>query len=285
MEQLARLRSRIGNLRELRNVIYAMRGLAVARVQQAQGALAGTRAYSKTVEEAIGRAATLLGGGEGNRPLPEPSGSDGSGGSGATVVLCSEHGFVGGYNEKLIERLRGSASAGREIGIVGRRGARLAREMGLEPAWELPMAIQVSGVSAVARRVAARFGNADMVSIIGANHRMSGQFEVTETTVLPLDPRLLESGSAGSPPLHHLDPARLLARLGSEYVLAEILHALMEAMASENIERLSVMRAAEDTIDDRLEKLGARERVLRQEEITSELLDIVTGAEAAGLGA
>ncbi|HSM41309.1 MAG TPA: F0F1 ATP synthase subunit gamma [Afifellaceae bacterium] len=93
----------------------------------------------------------------------------------------------------------------------------------------------------------------------------------------------MESGTTGPEPLHHLESVRLLARLGSEYVLAENLHALMEAMASENVERLAVMRAAEDTIDDRLEKLGARERVLRQEEITSELLDIVTGAEAAGL--
>lgn len=280
MEQLARLRSRIGNLRELRNVIYAMRGLAVARVQQAQGALAGTRAYSRTIEAAIGRAATLLGGHGGSRHVPEPAWSDGSA---VAVVLCSEHGFVGGYNEKLIERLRDSASAGREIGIVGRRGARLAREMGLDPAWELAMASQISGISAVARRIAARLDSPDTVSIIGANYRSAGQVEITETTVLPLDPRLLKGGSAGSPPLHHLEPVRLLARLGSEYVLAEILHALMEAMASENVERLSVMRAAEDTIDDRLEKLGARERVLRQEEITSELLDIVTGAEAAGL--
>jgi len=280
MEQLARLQSRIGNLRELRNVVYAMRGLAVARVQQAQGALAGTRAYSKTIEEAIGRAASLLGGDAGHATVPEPAGAYGAG---VTVVICSEHGFVGGYNERLVERLRDSGSAGREIGIVGRRGARLAREMGLDPAWELAMASQVSGAPAVARRIAARIAHADTISIIGANYRSGGRFEIAEKPVLPLDPRLMESGTTGPEPLHHLEPVRLLARLGSEYVLAEILHALMEAMASENVERLTVMRAAEDTIDDRLEKLGARERVLRQEEITSELLDIVTGAEAAGL--
>jgi F-type H+-transporting ATPase subunit gamma len=212
--------------------------------------------------------------------MPEPAGSNGLA---VTVVLCSEHGFVGGYNERLIEGLRDGASAGRKVGIVGRRGAGIAREMGLDPAWELPMASQVPGAPAVARRIAARIADADTISIIGANYRSGGRFEIAEKPVLPLDPQLMEGGTTGPEPLHHLDPVRLLARLGSEYVLAEILHALMEAMASENVERLSVMRAAEDTIDDRLEKLGARERVLRQEEITSELLDIVTGAEAAGL--
>jgi len=279
VEQLANLRSRIGSLRELRNVIHAMRGLAVARVQQAQAALAGTRIYCLTVVSAIGRAALLLHGhesvgGRGDEP-----------GHGITIVICSEHGFVGAYNERVIGKLQEAGASGREIGIVGRRGANLARELGIEFAWELPMATHVSGVGAVARRIVGRLKNADIVTVISSFYRTGGRFEIAQRPVLPLDPRLLESGKAGSVPLHHLEPLHLLADLGGEYVLAEILHAIMEAMASENMARLSVMRAAEDNISDKLAGLGARERVLRQEEITSELLDIVTGAEAAGLQA
>jgi F-type H+-transporting ATPase subunit gamma len=279
MEQLANLRSRIGSLRELKNVIYAMRGLAVARVQQAQAALAGTRTYCLAVEGAIGRAALLLHGQE------SVGGREDEPGRGVTIVICSEHGFVGAYNERVIAKLQETGASGREIGIVGRRGAVLAREQGVEVAWELPMASHVSGAAAAARRIVGRLKTADIVTVVSAFYRAGGRFEIEQRPVLPLDPRLLESGDAGSAPLHHLEPLQLLARLGSEYVLAEMLHAIMEAMASENMARLAVMRAAEDNIGDKLAGLAARERVLRQDEITSELLDIVTGAEAAGLQA
>jgi F-type H+-transporting ATPase subunit gamma len=277
VEQLASLRARIGSLHELRNVIYAMRGLAVARAQQAQASLGGTRAYCHMIEDAIGKAALLLSGGE------DTGGQDEGPGRSVTIVICSEHGFVGAYNEMLIGKLQQSAASGREIGVVGRRGAVLARELGVEPAWEVPMATHVTAAASTARRIVNRLATAETISVICAIYRAGGRFEIEERPILPLDPRLLERSDAGAPPLHHLEPLRLLARLSSEYVLAEMLHAIMEALTSENIERLSVMRSAEDTIDDRLERLGAREHVLRQEEITNELLDIVTGAEAAGL--
>jgi F-type H+-transporting ATPase subunit gamma len=54
----------------------------------------------------------------------------------------------------------------------------------------------------------------------------------------------------------------------------------MEALASENSVRLATMQAADHNIGDKLENLEKQERVLRQEAITVELLDVVTGAQA-----
>jgi F-type H+-transporting ATPase subunit gamma len=55
----------------------------------------------------------------------------------------------------------------------------------------------------------------------------------------------------------------------------------MESFASENGARLAAMQSAREKLDERLSDLQALERRLRQEQITGELLEIVTGTEAA----
>jgi F-type H+-transporting ATPase subunit gamma len=72
----------------------------------------------------------------------------------------------------------------------------------------------------------------------------------------------------------------LLQRLASEYLFAELTRAVMESLASENGARLRVMEAADHNTGDKLEGLRRSENALRQEAITSELLDVVTGSEA-----
>ncbi len=61
---------------------------------------------------------------------------------------------------------------------------------------------------------------------------------------------------------------------------AQLTHAAMESFASENVARLTAMKLAHDNIEDKLALMTRLEREGRQEEITTELLDIVTGAEA-----
>ena len=82
------------------------------------------------------------------------------------------------------------------------------------------------------------------------------------------------------PPLHHLPAEVLLRQLASEYLFAEVTRAVMEALASENGARLRVMETADSNIDGKLATLRRDEHVLRQQSITSELIDVVTGSQA-----
>ncbi|MEJ2517390.1 MAG: F0F1 ATP synthase subunit gamma [Methyloceanibacter sp.] len=82
------------------------------------------------------------------------------------------------------------------------------------------------------------------------------------------------------PPLHQLEIKELLTELAGEYLLLEISRALIEALAEENRVRLGVMTAAVRNISDKLDNLRQTERTLRQETITTDLLDVVVGAEA-----
>ncbi len=274
MEELIRLKSRIESLGELRTLFSAMRAMSAARVQEAQAALGGIRRYAAVVEGAISEAASLRSAGEARLSEAEvpPSGS--------LVLICAEHGFAGAFNRLLLQRAKAEIKAGEQLGIVGRRGASLAEEHGLRPAWTLPMTTHVGGVIEVARRVAAQLTRSASVRLIFARYQSGGRFEVGVRQVIPIDPRLLEASPAQAPPLHHLDPQLLLQRLIEEYLFADLVLAMMESLASENGARLQVMKAADRNIDDKLSDLTRRARQVRQQAITAELLDVVTGAEA-----
>jgi len=122
--------------------------------------------------------------------------------------------------------------------------------------------------------------NTTEADIIFARHLPGGGHEIEKKTVLPLDPTLLAGSQHRNPPLHQIVPEVLLQRLAGEYLFAEITRALMESLACESAARLSVMQSADRNIDDKLQTLRRSENVLRQESITSELLDVVTGALA-----
>jgi F-type H+-transporting ATPase subunit gamma len=79
---------------------------------------------------------------------------------------------------------------------------------------------------------------------------------------------------------HHLEAGVLPRRLIDELLLAELMLALTESFANENAARLAIMQAADQNIADKLDKLMLQGRQLRQDAITSELLDIVSGSEA-----
>jgi F-type H+-transporting ATPase subunit gamma len=128
------------------------------------------------------------------------------------------------------------------------------------------------------RRVGA--GTLAEVDIVFMRSEGGGRSRVLRETVLPVDPGR-PAPSAAAPPLTYLSPGALVERLVEEYLFALLAHAAMESFMSENAARVAIMQSARRGIETRLEALHMDERRLRQEEITTEMLDVVTGAEAA----
>jgi len=98
--------------------------------------------------------------------------------------------------------------------------------------------------------------------------------------VLPFDHASLPSISARLSPLHNLSSRALLEQLVAEYVFALLTEAMAESIASENAARFAAMEAAHENVSRRLVQLGQSARHARQEEITAELLDLLTGSSA-----
>jgi F-type H+-transporting ATPase subunit gamma len=280
MERLSELNRRIESLTELLEVIGTMRSLAATRVREARTAVPGIRQYATVVDEALAEAVPLLAG-EDVEPGPE---SDGT----AVLVFSSEHGFVGAFNDHLLDAAGAALRRPNDrLLIVGARGLVVAEERRHPVAWSHGMATSTAGVTAIAQSAVDELyrglggGEFSRVTLYYAHSASGATWQVAERQLLPFDPTPYQmSGRASYPPLINLEPNVLLEMLVNEFVFAELMHAAMESFASENIARLMAMEAAHKNIEDRLEESKQKAWQRRQEEITMELLDVVTGAEA-----
>jgi len=251
----------------------ALRALAASHIRGASAALAGIRQYTEIIEDAIADAA-CLGIKNGNESVTgSPPGN-------VLLVVCSEHGFVGAFNERLLDRAMEELKAGQQLAIIGARGATLAPERGLTPAWKAPMATRADSVLTITRPIVDRMAGITNTNIVYARYQPGGSYEITFEQLMPLNPSLHAMREPRNPPLHQLPPDTLLLRLVGEHLFAEITRAVTESLASENAARLRIMENADQNIGDKLKGLALKEHVLRQEAITSELFDVVTGAEA-----
>ncbi len=274
MDQLPHLHTRISSLKELRNLIHALRALAASHVQESLFSLPGIRKYVETVEDGIVEGALLLSESAISEPIDEPVMSS------VMVVICSEQGFVGALNETLLEAAELARTPNQKLVIVGQRGVMLAQENDLDADKSFSMATHVDGVLAVTRQLAQYLSDYASAAVVYAEYRRGGHFDARHQVILPLDPALLSEADHRTPPLHHLDPEVLLAQLAGEYLFAQVTRAVMESLASENAARLRVLENADQNIGKNLETLARTENTLRQEAITSELLDVITGVEA-----
>lgn len=267
MEELSRIQARLESLGDLGELVGALRSMAASRAREATEAFAGTRAYCGIVERAIAEIAPLAGELETR-----------SGGERLLLVLSSENGFVGGFNTRVIDRALTERQPGETLIIVGRRGHVTAQEHGLQPDLSFSMVTHVDGVTGLARRIAARLSRVAQARILFAEHRQGASFDVVVEQVLPLAPP--QDGDGAAAPLYQLPPAELMQSLAGEYLFAKIAHGLMESLASENGARLVTMDAASRNIARKLELLHRDERAARQEKTTTDMIEVVTGAQA-----
>jgi len=278
MPRLADIEGHLASMGELLDIVSAMRSLAGMRVQEAQRALPGVRGYAESMAAAIGAALSLM-----QRQGQEPQGSDGR----RALVLCaSEHGFVAGFNERLMEAVEGEIEAGDALFVLGSRGAALAFERGWETAWKRPMATRLTGapgtVNQLTRELYGRIarGKISRVEVIFSRYRQGGQSTIERRLLLPLDTASIAAAQPRQAPLHNLEPAALFEKLAAEYVFALLTEAAVESIACENAARFAAMEAACDNVSKKLEQLRQEARQARQTEITTELLDLITGVEA-----
>ncbi len=282
--RLSEIQARVASMEELRRIVGAMRALASMRMQEALRALASVRRYSAILATALGDALILA---------PEHSAAPkGARRERRALVLCaSEHGFVGGFNERLwsaAERDLGPADA---LFILGTRGGMLAEGRGRRALWTCPMATRLMSVPETIGRLTAELyrliasGEVTRARVIFARCERGGGAPAIETRLLfPLELARPTRRRSLLPPLHTLAPGALLEGLTAEYVFALLTEAATESVASENAARFGAMESALDNVSKKLGRLQQDARQARQEEVTTELLDLVTGAEAAPAG-
>ena len=295
--KLSEVQARMNGVHGLESVVGAMRGIAAARSREARSRLDGIRACARIVSAAIGDALLLID----DHVSPEIANAPAKQDAATVIVLCAEQGFVGTFNEHVIDAaLASSLEAGRasstEYLLLGDRGIVAATERGLNVGWSAPMVTHADEVPALADRLTGVLfqrlvaGRTTRVSVVHATPNPTASVQTVEQTLLPFDyGRFSAASSAASsatarrnPPLTTLSPQQLLSQLAEEYIFAQLCEAIMLSFAAENEARMRAMIAARTNVHDKLEALTGDYRRLRQEEITSEIVELSAGSIAAG---
>lgn len=262
MSELARIEARLRALFQVRDVVRAMRGLASARLREAERVVAATARYREIVADAHARLRAFAQA----PPMPGP-----------VLVVTAEHGFVGPFSRQMAEAARERLGADARPFVVGRRGAGRLEEAGLRPARVLAQAPHARAVVAAAREVIRALGRPARLRLLYPR-AVGGGIAVVDEEVP--EPAASPAGPPGGVPRTHLPPPALAEALAEELVTAAVVHALASAFAAETLVRLRTCEQAGRNIDRRAEELVHLRHRIRQESITTELLDVITGAEA-----
>lgn len=276
--RLAEVQSHVTSMQALLQIVGAMRSLAGMRLHEAVLALEGVRRYGNAMTGALHQALAL-----------NPSEADSRNSSAGTrpehgrawVLCASEHGFVGAFNEHLLRTLESSFASGDALLVIGSRGASLAIDRGHRVSWQYPMATHLVSipetVQQVLRQIYDRIEDRQVqrVEVLFSTQQPGGGSSVERRRLLPLDPP--SRVSAPISPFHYLAPSLLLEKLTGEYLFALLTETLTESLASENSARFAAMTAAHDAASRKLDQLQQDASLARQDEITTELLDLMVG--------
>lgn len=293
------LRRRIKSIQSTKKITRAMELIAASRIVKAQQRVAAARPYSEQITAVM---ANLAAGGAGlDHPLLQERDPIRRVGF---IVISADRGLAGAYNSTVIrtaERaLLAHQAEGRdyELALSGRKAESYFRYR------EYRIGDSFSGYAEVpsyedARRVAqaamARYergsgeeGGVDQVELIYTRFFSMGTQRVVNVRLLPLEKEILEdAASAGDGPQaayeFEPEPAQILERLLPRYVEGRVFAAMLDAAASEQAARQRAMKAATDNAEELSKNLATVANKLRQAGITTEIMEIVGGAEALRL--
>jgi F-type H+-transporting ATPase subunit gamma len=278
-ERLADIVTQMQNVRQLGAVVTAMRGIAASRAQKARSLLAGIDAYADVISRTIGQALALL-------PADVPPTLACRPARLGLILFCAEQGFAGAFSERVLDSAAGDLAGATSL-IIGSRGAVAARERGVAPAWSGPMSTRVEAVPDFANRLAETLyrlvavGRMSRVDIVYSRAFPGSGICIDRHSLLPIDFRRFPRSAERLPPLTTLTPKLLLEQLAAEYVYAQLCQAAMHAFEAENEARMMTMASAKTNVERKLTTLLQLARQLRQEEITTEIVELAAGAEAS----
>ena len=277
-ERLADVVTQIHNVRQLEAVVTAMRGIAASRAQQSRSLLAGIEAYTDVISRTIGRALSLL-------PPAFATTSLRRRAKRGLILFCAEQGFAGAFSERVLDAAVNDIGDATSL-IVGTRGVGIAHERGIKPVWSAPMAAHVDAIPGFANRLSDALygyvasGAVAEVDIVFPRWLSGRGIQIDRHSLLPIDFQRFARPVEQQAPLTTLAPQPLLNRLAAEYLFAQLCEAAVHAFEAENEARTMAMASAKTNIETKLVGLSQRERQLRQEEITTEIIELATGAEA-----
>ena len=287
LEELSRHIEVAGDLQSVVRTMKTISAVAIRRYEVAEQALAR---YLETVRLGARCSVRLREGAARAAPAPE-------GGRWAVIVVGSGMCRCGAFNGRLGSCARERLAAGgvapdqRLVLTIGARADASWRAEAEAPAGHEDTPATVEALSRTVGAVLTRLDRwrqeEDAERLVLFHHRptKTGDTLPVRASLLPLDPDWLASLRARTWSSRRLpapigEPEELFRRLVRQLLFARVSTAIIQSQTAEHAERLAAMQAADSSIAEKLDDLQMEHRRVRQDVITSELLDIVSGYEA-----
>jgi F-type H+-transporting ATPase subunit gamma len=289
------LRGRIRTVQATKKITRAMELIAASRIVKAQQRVAAAVPYSDQITDVVKDLAAA--GGSTSSPLL--AGRDEIRHV-AYVVITADRGLCGGYNAGVQRAAEGEIKAdvlqGRDYSViaVGRKAESYFRFRGYKIKARFAGfsdAPSYANAKEIGQYVVDLFvnGEVDRIELVYTRFISAGSQEVVQRPLVPLERDTVAGGDGrhatddAGPAAdfeYEPDPTTILDSLLPKYVEARIYAALLNAAASEHAFRQRAMKSATDNADELIKNLSRIMNRARQDSITTEIMEIVSGAEA-----
>ena len=292
MPSLKELRNRIGSVKQTQKITSAMKLVAASKLKRAQEQAEAARPFAERMATMLTNLAASVATTEGAPPLLAGSGKADVH---LLIVATADRGLCGGFNSSIVRgaraRIRALREEGRQVKLlcVGRKGRDiLRREYG-----ELIVGtiegvgrrrLEYAEAVQIAERINAMYeaGEFDVATIVYNRFRSAITQVLTLQQLIPVQPAAAEEAQSEVRAVYEFEPDEeaILRELLPRNLAVQIYGALVENAASEQGARMTAMGNATRNAGEMIESLSLFYNRTRQAQITRELIEIVSGAEA-----
>jgi F-type H+-transporting ATPase subunit gamma len=291
MASLKALKIRIGSVKSTQKITKAMKMVAAAKLRRAQEAAVAARPYAERLERVMASLASKVSLSESSPKLLAGTGKDQVH---LLIVATSERGLAGAFNSNIVRAARRKAeeliAEGKTVKfyLAGKKGRVLRRfypTMILHDHEQGQIKnVAFSDARAVADDVIARFeaGEFDIAHLFYAKFQSALVQEAAGRQIIPvaIDTNAAPIDDGGAAVTYEPDEESILADLLPRNVAIQVFGALLENAASEQGSRMTAMDNATRNAGDMINRLTIQYNRTRQAAITTELVEIISGAEA-----
>jgi F-type H+-transporting ATPase subunit gamma len=276
------IRRRIGSVKNIKQITRAMQFVAASKLKRAQDATLAARPYSEKLDEVLADLAAVLGGEDHPLLAANPAGKR------LIVLITTDRPLSGPLNTNIVRFVaRDIIDNPGDVAVitVGRKGRDAMRRTGVP--LEAHFATYgdrptFADVLPLARLVTDDFlaGTYTRVDIVYSHWVSTLVQRPTLLTILPIQPAEDTEGIPGNQFIFEPSPSAMLERLLPRYIAARLFQTVLEAKASEESSRMVAMKNATENAEELIEDLTLSYNKVRQANITREMIEIASGANA-----
>jgi F-type H+-transporting ATPase subunit gamma len=289
LPSLRDIRSRIGSVKNTRQITKAMKMVSAAKLRRAQDAITRARPYATKLEEALARIAARAAAEE---KLSHPLLAQRPPRVAELVLLTSDRGLAGGFNSNVVRRVQrymtenGDQHEKIVLSTMGRKARDFlrARKLAIRKDYAgIFQNLSYAKAESVAKELAQRFldGEVDAVFLCYNEFKSAITQRVVVRQLLPIETGELEGdATSGYDFLYEPSREKLLEELVPKHLAIQVWRALLDSAASEHGARMTAMESATKNAEEMIAALTLQYNRARQAYVTKELMEIVSGAEA-----